>query len=161
MSGSQVTEGRFDIAGSKKLSFGVGRGGGLVEQSLWLSIQGKLGPNLTVEGTISDRGTATQTITRRPSEFEKISLRAYGPGFDSEFGDTELKQNDFVLFSMRRRLSGLRASGTSGSFYGGALLGERRGQFRNRQFYGEDGKQGPYFLGTGNRVAVVPGSESV
>lgn len=161
LTSSPVSEGRFDIAGSKKLSFGVGRGGGLVEQSLYLSIQGKIGPRLTIEGTISDRGTATQTITRRPSEFEKISLRAYGPGFDSEFGDTELKQDDFRLFGMRRRLSGLRASGTAGSLYGGALMGERRGQFRTLQLYGVDGKQGPYFLGTGNRVAVVPGSESV
>jgi len=153
---------RFDIAGSKKLSLGIGdNGGGLIEQSLYLSIRGDVGSDLKIEGTISDRGTATEAITRRTSEFDRLSLRAYGPGFESEFGDTELRRQDFQLFSMNRRISGMRAQAARSAFSGNGVLGRRRGEFRSRRFYGEDGKQGPYPLAAGNQIAVVPGTESV
>lgn len=161
-SSSTFEAGRFQIAGSKKLSLGIGdTDGGLIEQSLFLSIQGELGSGLTVEGTISDRSTATDAITRRVSEFDKLSLRAYGPGFHSEFGDTELEQKRYKLFSLRRRISGLRLEGSHAGLSGQGAMGRRRGEFRTRRFYGEDGKQGPYSLSTGNQVAVVAGSETV
>jgi hypothetical protein len=153
---------KLQVAGTKKFSFGVGQNrSGLVEQSLWLSIRGMVGPDLTIEGTISDRSIPTESITRTPSEFDKINLRAYGPGFRSEFGHTELRRDDFQLFNINRRLSGLSASGERGGLRGTGLMGERRGQFRSHRFYGTEGNQGPYSLATGNRVSVVPGSEAV
>ena len=152
----------FRVAGTKKLSFGVGENrSGLVEQSLWLSLSGRVGPDLVIEGTIADRSLPTEAITRTPSEFDKISLSARAPGFRSEFGDTEVRRTDFSLFSLSRRLSGLSASGEKGSIRANGLLGQRRGQFRTSRFYGREGNQGPYSLATGNRVALVPGSETV
>lgn len=150
------------VAGTKKLSFGVGENrSGLVEQSLWLSLSGRVGPDLDIEGTISDRSLPTESITRAPSEFDQISLKARAPGFRSEFGDTQVRQGEFNLFNLSRRLSGLSASGEKGSLRAGGLLGQKRGQFRTNRFYGLEGNQGPYSLATGNRVAVVPGSETV
>jgi hypothetical protein len=156
------TDERFEIAGSKKLSLGVGNdGGGLIEQSLSLSIRGEVGPNLKVEGSVTDRGTPAEAITRTASEFDKLSLRAYSPVFQAEFGDTELRRREFQLFSLDRRLSGLQAAASHRSIHGMGLLGQRRGEFRTRRFFGEEGKQGPYTLADANRVAVVPRSEKV
>jgi len=152
---------RLEILGSKKLSLGVGDGGGLIEQSLSLSIRGDLGPRLKIEGTVTDRGTATDAITRRPSEFDKLSLRAWGPGFETEFGDTRLRQANYRLFDIARRLSGLRGQIAHRSVSGSGALGRRRGEFTSLRFYGEEGRQGPYALAAGNKIAVVPGSETV
>jgi hypothetical protein len=52
-------------------------------------------------------------------------------------------------------------AGEKGSFRGNGLLGQRRGQFKTSRFYGTEGSQGPYSLASGNRVALVPGTESV
>jgi len=134
---------------------------GLVEQSLWLSLSGMVGPDLQIEGTIADRSIPTEALTRAPSEFDQISLSARAPGFRSEFGDTQLKRAEFSLFGLSRRLSGLSASGEKGSLRANGLVGQRRGQYRTARFYGTEGNQGPYSLATGNRVSVVPGSEIV
>jgi hypothetical protein len=155
------------IQGNKTLAVDFGSNqDAFLRQSLDLTVTGTLAPGVELTGVLSDRNTPlTETgSTRDLQSLDRLLIELRAPQGGAALGDVSLGLERGEFARIDRRLQGVRGEWSSGGLTGVAAAASAEGEFQRMQFYGIEGRQGPYTL-TGpsgeTGIAVVPGSESV
>jgi len=163
ISGQKGSE--LNISGAKRFSFLTQTSGNSqFEQSLELSVKGKLTEGVEVIGSVSDRGYNSEygTVNSRINELDKVNLTVRSQSFFAEVGNLELIRDSEYRSPILKQVSGLQARYRTDRFSGYGTVARPRGKFETTRFYGSDGTQGPYRVRAGNKIdPVVPNSETV
>lgn len=158
------TESDMTLSGSKSFRFSSSKSGNAgFNQTLDLNLSGHLAKNLTLKGTISDRGynPSYGTSNSRLNELDKINLRVESSNFSAQIGDIVVggKSGDKMR---EKKISGLDISARNKNMQIGMIAARPKGQFNSVSFFGVNNKQGPYQIkSNGARQAIIPGSETV
>ena len=160
---------RFNLklSGSKTVGTTAGTGRGLgVEQSLKISIAGKIAEDLEVSAFLTDDDLRVQPEgnTEELRHLEKVYVKVKSRHSEIQLGDftTGVDWSSFARFE--RELRGGTASlhlNERALLVGGGLA---KGRFKTVSFFGREGIQGPYELLSARRfngVVILPGSETV
>ena len=155
------------VGGSK--TFGITMGSDrdpTLEQSLRMSISGRITRDVTVNAYLSDQNTplVPEGDTEELRALDRVLIEIEGEGVAATMGDYELAIEGGSLGRLRRELSGAMVTADLRSVNVLAAGARLAGQFASLTFRGVNGKQGPYLLtdasgSTG--IAVVAGSERV
>ncbi|MEZ4649258.1 MAG: hypothetical protein R3E97_10870 [Candidatus Eisenbacteria bacterium] len=158
---------RLDIAGSKTFSVQVGSQQDLsLEQSLDLSINGRIGRNVTVRAVLTDRDTPLQPegTSAQLQDLDRVLVEVEGPKARMRLGDFETFLRPTPFTDYRRQLAGVEGAVDTGPARVLAIGATSPGAFASREFLGSEGVQGPYVLQrdiAGVADPIVAGSESV
>ncbi len=158
------TESDITLGGSKSFRFSSSKSGNAgFNQTLDLNLSGHLAKNLTLKGTISDRGynPSYGTSNSRLNELDKINLKVESPNFLAQIGDIVLRgtKNSGIR---EKKISGLDMSVHNKNMRLGITAARPKGQYNSVSFLGSENKQGPYQIKSqGARLAIIPGSETV
>lgn len=155
------------LSGSKTVGATAGTGRGLgVEQSLKISIAGKIAEDLEISAFLTDDDLRVQPEgnTEELRHLEKVYVRIESRHSEVQLGDfsTGIDWSSFARFE--RELRGGTANvhlGDRSLLLGGGLA---KGRFKTVSFFGREGVQGPYELLSARRfngVVILPGSETV
>jgi hypothetical protein len=158
---------RLRLSGSKTVGASAGTGKDLgIEQSLKVSIAGKIAEDLEVSAFLTDDDLRVQPEgnTEELRHLEKVYVQVRSRHSEVQLGDftTGLDWSSFAIF--QRELRGATAKLTFGDrvlLAGGGLA---KGRFKTVTFFGREGVQGPYELLSARRfnsVVILPGSETV
>jgi len=155
------------LSGSKTVGATAGTGRGLgVEQSLKISIAGKIAEDLEISAFLTDDDLRVQPEgnTEELRHLEKVYVKVKSRHSEVQLGDFATG-NDWSTFArFERELRGGTANvhiGDRSLFLGGGLA---KGRFKTASFFGREGVQGPYELLSARRfngVVILPGSETV
>ncbi len=149
---------------SKSLRFSTSKSGSSgFNQTLDLNLSGHLAKNLTLKGTISDRGynPSYGSSNSRLNELDKINLQIESPNFMAQVGDIVVGQKSDSK-ERQKKISGLNVSLHNDNMSVSMIAARPRGQFVSVSFLGVNDKQGPYQIKSeGVRLAIIPGSEMV
>ena len=126
------------ISGVKDFSFDMDRG---FDQGLRVRLGGEV-EGVGIEGTLSDKATASSTI--QISEVEKMNFRIFTDNFEGGLGNLSLK----LPFGIRDEIQGARLGIHTNNQENrvGFSYAINRGMNKRKRFNGEEGKQSPYFL---------------
>ena len=138
-----------------------------LESGLHFEISGQITDDIEVVASLTDRSTPIQPdgTTQTLREFDQVYIRLMHEMGMLQMGDIDMRldQSNFAVIDRRLQGVGLQADlNRFGSYQGSAAV--VRGQYREMQFTGEDGVQGPYRLsGAENEqfIIVLAGSERV
>jgi hypothetical protein len=155
------------LSGSKTVGATAGTGRGLgVEQSLKISISGKIAEDLEISAFLTDDDLRVQPEgnTEELRHLEKVYVQVKSRHSEVQLGDFATG-NDWSSFArFARELRGGTANvhlGDRSLLVGGGLA---KGRFKTVSFFGRDGVQGPYELLSARRfngIVILPGSETV
>ncbi|MEO9533798.1 MAG: hypothetical protein ABJG68_02285 [Crocinitomicaceae bacterium] len=172
-----------DLFGSSKLSkqgsisrgVTVGNAQNLSLQStLNLQLDGQIGPNLFMTGSISDNNVPFQPDgnTQKLQEFDQVYLKVYNDDFAVIGGDFWLRKPEGYFLNYTKRTQGVSVEayhdmdvvGMKGQAKHKISGAFSRGKFARNVIQGVEGNQGPYRL-TGNDnepfIIVLAGTEKV
>lgn len=138
-----------------------------LESGLQFEVNGQITDDIEVVASLTDRSTPIQPdgTTQTLREFDQVYIRLKHDSGMLQMGDidTRLDRSNFAVIDRRLQGLGLEADlARYGNYEGSAAV--VRGQYREMQFTGEDGVQGPYRLsGADNEpfIIVLAGSERV
>lgn len=159
---------RLQRSGSLRRGFVAGTNQDLsLESGLNFDISGHITDDIEVVASLTDRSTPIQPdgTTQTLREFDQVYIRLMHEMGMMQMGDIDIRldQSNFAVIDRRLQGVGLQADlNRYGSYEGSAAV--VRGQYREMQFTGEDGVQGPYRLsGSDNEqfIIVLAGSERV
>ena len=162
-----LSEARLDIAGSKTFSVQVGSQQDLsLEQSLDLSINGRIGRNVTVRAVLTDRDTPLQPegTSAQLQDLDRVLVEVEGPRARMRLGDFETALRPTPFTDYRRQLAGVEGAVDTGPVRFQAMGATSPGTFLSREFLGVEGVQGPYTLQrdvAGLSDPIVAGSETI
>ena len=144
------------------------------QSTLNLQLNGVIGPNLFIKGSISDNNIPFQPSgnTQKLQEFDQVFLQIYNDNFAVTGGDFWLKKPTGYFLNYNKRSQGLsvdynylsnniKNSPKISHKIGGAFS---RGKFARNIIQGVEGNQGPYKLtGVENEqnIIVLAGTEAV
>jgi len=137
-----------------------------LESGLQFELNGQLTDDVSINASLTDRSIPIQPdgSTQNLREFDRVFIELQAPSTTLQMGDVDLSLQQSEFAKINRRLQGANAQlSTSAGVYNGALS-VARGSFRQVNFLGQDGVQGPYRLtGDGGEefVTVLAGSEQV
>ncbi|MEW5994148.1 MAG: hypothetical protein AB1744_07105, partial [Candidatus Zixiibacteriota bacterium] len=156
---------QISITGAKSFVFSArSAGASNFSQTLDLHLEGTLAPGIEVTGTVSDRGydPAYGPSNSRLSELDRINLMLKSPLVSAQVGDMTVGSRFDTRLHADKRVSGAAVTVHTDRWYAEALAARPRGRFETVRFFGSDGLQGPYRIGSGSSPApIVPGSEQV
>jgi len=159
------TDSQLTISGNKTISISISNEKEFqLDQALYLRIFGKVSDNLNVEAQLTDSESpiTPEGDSREISTLDQVFFRLFGKQYEIAFGDLEMEMSRTNFVNFTPKFEGLKAgwSGQNG-FYG--ALAVSKGKKTRIEFYGVNGKQGPYYLSVNDNrgVLVVPGSEKV
>ena len=153
--------------GSVYRSFSISPlGGSEFTSGLRMQIQGQLSDSMQVSGILSDESSPIQPEgnTQSLDEIDQVYLQIYHPQFQMNAGDIDLNYQHGKYMNISKRLIGLKNNFNIKKWSGSAVYAQSKGHFRQIEFKGNEGKQGPYFLDSksGNRnIIVQSGTERV
>ena len=159
---------RLQRSGSLRRGVVVGTNQDLfLESGLNFEISGHITDDIEVVASLTDRSTPIQPdgTTQTLREFDQVYIRLMHEMGMMQMGDIDIRldQSNFAVIDRRLQGVGLQADlNRYGTYEGSAAV--LRGQYREMQFTGEDGVQGPYRLsGADNEqfIIVLAGSERV
>ena len=138
-----------------------------LESGLNFEISGQITDDIEVVASLTDRSTPIQPdgTTQTLREFDQVYIRLQHEMGLLQMGDIDMRldRSNFAVIDRRLQGVGLQADlNRYGNYEGSAAV--VRGQYREMQFNGEDGVQGPYRLsGADNEqfIIVLAGSERV
>ena len=156
------------IGGSKTfgLEFGTRRDAKLT-QSLDLTIRGQLAPQVQVRAVLTDRSTPLQPegTTAELEDLDQVLIEVTSPWGEMRLGDVEVQQSALQFAAHQRAMEGLRVrAGRARGPQGTGAVGRGLGRAVSLEFFGTEGKQGPYRLLErlpGEDAVIVAGSERV
>lgn len=169
------SESQLNKQGSISRGVSVGNAQNLSFQStLNLQLNGKIGPDLFIKGSISDDNIPFQPDgnTQKLQEFDQVFLQIYNDDFSVIGGDFWLKKPQGYFLNYQKRSQGLsveykhgiakaKINPTISHKLSGAFS---RGKFSRNIIQGIEGSQGPYRLfGENNEqnIIILAGTESV
>jgi hypothetical protein len=157
----------LDVSGSKTFGIEVGNRRDLkLRQSLDLRLSGKVTHDVSLLAVLSDQDVPFQPEgnTAELSELDKVLIEIKSPRAGASLGDVGFGVSGLEFLQLERELQGFTGQATLGDGTVRGAVASAKGEFTTRQFFGQDGKQGPYRLTdrTGNSdIVVVAGSEKV
>lgn len=143
---------------------------GSVQSSLDLELSGNLSDDLTIKAAISDNNVPIETdgYTQKLQDFDKVYVEIANKNSKVRAGHIDINQTEDFYNRFSQKVTGLQLStrlenenSTTDIFATGSVT---RGEFKEIDFIGKDGNQGPYRLtGQNNElyVIVLSGSEKV
>jgi len=164
---AEEAAGRLNVHGSKSVRVSSGNRRELtVDQTLRLSISGKLTRDISVQATLSDDNlpVVPEGNTEELRDVDKILIELRAPTWQATLGDFVAERSGTVFGDYRRKLQGVSFVVEPGTVGAEALAGSPRGVYRTLQIRGEEANQGPYRLGAGDvgsNLFIVAGSEKV
>jgi len=167
---AESVPGRFPglrFGGSKTFDVNVGSDRETaLNQTLRLSITGKMTEDITLNASISDQNIpiSPEGDTRELEELDRVFIELRGSRFSIDMGDTDLRNEAGRWLSYERRLSGARAAVRAGGveLFGSGAVSE--GRHMSVTITPIEGTQGPYRLITerGDRtISLIPGTETL
>jgi hypothetical protein len=137
-----------------------------LRQSLDLAVSGTLAPGVQITGVLTDRSVplTESGATQDLQALDRVLLEVRSPNAVAALGDVDLSLQRSDFARIQRRVQGVRGDFRAGGFSGTVAAASAQGEYHRMQFYGTDGRQGPYALTdrSGRTGApVVPGSEVV
>jgi hypothetical protein len=155
------------IQGNKTIAVDFGSNqDAFLRQSLDLAVSGALAPGVEITGVLSDRNTplTASGSTQDLQSVDRLLIEVRAPRGGAALGDVALSLDHGEFGRLDRRLQGVRGEWSAAGLTGVAAAASAEGEFHRLQFFGVEGRQGPYLL-TGPSgelgIAVVPGSEAV
>jgi len=164
-SASDVSD--LDISGSKTFGVEMGNRRDLkLQQSLDLRLTGKVSKDVSLLAILSDQDLPFQPEgnTAELEDLDRILVRLESPRAGASLGDVSLSATGLSFLDLHREVEGFSGNASLGDAKAQGTVARAKGEFASREFFGEDGKQGPYRLSdrTGNTdIVVVAGSEKV
>lgn len=164
--GESETQG-LSISGSKTFGIEVGSRQDLkLSQSLDLRLTGQVSHDVSLLAILSDQDIPFQPQgnTAELSELDKVLVELRAPHTGAKLGDLDLTTGNMDFLTIRRDLEGFSGEATTGRVTTRGVVASAKGEFTSRQFFGQDGKQGPYRLTdrTGaTDIVIVAGSEKI
>ena len=158
---------RLRLSGNKTVGFSMGSGKGLgIDQSLKVTMSGKLAPDLEVRAYLSDDNFPVQPQgnTEELTHLDKISVQVISRHTETNLGDFATAQgwSEFARFERELRGAAVKVAARGQEVSAGA--GIAKGRYQTVSFFGSDGVQGPYELLPARRfngVIILPGTETV
>lgn len=146
-----------------------------LQQSLNLALAGQITSDVEIKALLSDQNlpVSSDGNTKRFDELDKLSLSLSSSVFNAVLGDIQQQAGEpvqsnqlsgYQFFSYSKRLKGVQSSYNKGNLGVDVTVADSKGRNSSFQFYGEDGKQGPYLLKTTDgkaMVNIIPASEKV
>ena len=155
------------VTGNKTIAvdFGTSQDAAL-RQSLDLAVSGQLAPEVTLTGVLSDRNTplSAEGGTQELQALDRVLIELRGPRASASLGDIGVAFREGEFARVERRVQGVRADWAGSNLAGAGAAASETGEYHRLQFFGADGRQGPYLLTdrSGNPgISVVAGSEIV
>jgi hypothetical protein len=162
-----VTAGeKINLTGSKTISISIANNEDFdLKQSLFLKLDGELGPDMKIEAQLSDSQSpiTPEGDSRELSSLDQVFIRLYGKHYEFAFGDLDMKFTNTRLIDYTTKFEGLKISYYAKNNIQGAYA-LSKGKKADVTLQGIEGKQGPYYLIVANNptgVLVVSGSEEV
>lgn len=155
------------ISGSKTVGFDIGSGKGLgIDQSLRVSVAGRIAKDLEVEAFLTDDDLPVQPEgnTEELKHLDRVTIAVQSRRATVKLGDFTDGLGWSRYTAYERELRGAHALldlGGTRLFAGGGIT---KGRFETASFRGREGVQGPYELLPARRfnsVIVLPGTERV
>ncbi|MCD6379492.1 hypothetical protein J7M07_03500, partial [bacterium] len=158
---------RFNVSGSKSVGFSVGSKRGLgIDQSMNVTLSGKLAKDLEVKAFLSDDNLPVQTEgnTEELKRLDRISVSIKSKHAEVSLADFTMGMDwsEFSTFSRDLRGGEIKIDVRGQKLVAGG--GIAKGRFETMEIRGKEGIQGPYELLPARRfngVIIIPGSESV
>lgn len=145
-----------------------------LQSTLNLQLDGQIGPNLFMTGSISDNSIPFQPEgnTQKLQEFDQVKLKVYNDDFAVIGGDFWLRKPEGYFLNYTKRTQGVSVEayhpmdvvGLKGQATHKVSGAFSRGKFSRNIIQGVEGNQGPYRLrGTENEpfIIVLAGTEKV
>ena len=143
---------------------------GSVQSSLDLELNGKLSEDITIKAAISDNNVPIETdgYTQKLQDFDRVFIELSNKNSKVRAGHIDINHQNDYYNKFSQKVTGLQIStqlqsenSTTDIFATGSVS---RGLFREIDFIGVNGNQGPYRLSGSNNelyVIVLSGSEKV
>ena len=155
------------IQGNKTIAVDFGSNqDAFLRQSLDLAVSGALAPGVELTGVLSDRNTPLTSAgsTRDLQSLDRLLIELRAPQGGASLGDVALALDHGEFSRIERRVQGVRGEWSHGNVSGVAAAASAQGEYQRMEFFGVEGRQGPYRLngadGTSG-ISVVAGSEVV
>ncbi|MEK7823713.1 MAG: hypothetical protein AAB290_01580 [Candidatus Eisenbacteria bacterium] len=155
------------LSGNKTIAVDFGSSqDAFLRQSLDLAVSGTLAPGVELTGALSDRNTPLSAAgaTQDLQSLDRVLIELKAPGGSAALGDVTLKLQRGEFARLERRLQGARGEWRGLGFTGVVAAASAQGEFHTLQFFGVEGRQGPYPLtdrGGSPLISVVAASEVV
>ncbi len=162
-----VDAAHLQISGTKTFSVEVGTAQDLaLKQSLDLSVNGQITRDVSVKAILTDRQTPLQPdgTSTQLDNLDRVLVQVEGPSASMTLGDYHLVLPQSEFANLDRQLEGVRAEAEPGKTGFLAAAATSPGTYLSQEIIGEEGKQGPYQLGTGvsySSGVIVAGSERI
>ena len=145
-----------------------------VNSNLDLQISGRLSKKVQLRASITDSNIPLQEngYTQRLDEFDRVFIEMFSDKWSVTAGDINLQNTESQFLRFNKKVAGLQLDvnlendeNDMNLFASGALV---RGQYKENQFIGQEGNQGPYKITGSNPtslaeqyILLISGSERV
>ncbi|MBI5711568.1 MAG: hypothetical protein HZC42_14885 [Candidatus Eisenbacteria bacterium] len=157
----------LSVSGNKTVAVEFGSSqDAFLRQSLDLAVSGTLAPGVQLTGVLSDRNLPLTAAgsTQDLQALDRVLIELTAPRGSVALGDVPLVLGQGEFARLERRVQGVRGEWSRGGFRGSVAAASAQGEYFRVQFYGVEGRQGPYLLTDrdGNTgISVVANSEVV
>jgi hypothetical protein len=153
-------------SGSKTVSVETGTLTDLsINQSLNLSIGGKIGDAVDVRGVLTDKdmSLSRNTATSKIRDLDRVFMEVRSPGAYARVGDLEIDEAPGELLKFKRSMTGFLADASHGSKDIALSGATSRSTYRSAELTGREGIAGPYAVRDpdGGVAEIVRNTESV
>jgi hypothetical protein len=155
------------LTGNKTIAVDFGSSqDAFLRQSLDLAVSGTLAPGVELTGALSDRNTplGTAGATQDLQSLDRVLIELKAPRGRAALGDVTLDLRQGEFSRLERRLQGVRGEWGGRGFTGIVAAATAQGERHTLQFFGIEGRQGPYQLTDRSGsplISVVAASEVV
>ncbi|MCB5250104.1 MAG: hypothetical protein RBS16_00920 [Candidatus Cloacimonadales bacterium] len=161
-----TNDSKFTISGSKTFSVMVGNQDDFsINQSMYLKLFGEISDNVYIDAQLNDSQSpiTPEGNTKELSNIDEIYFRLYGKQYEIAFGDLEIEYNDTKFINYLNKFEGVKAKYFEQNEVQAAIA-VSKSKASEMEFYGVDGKQGPYYLkptGAYTNVKIMSGTEVI
>jgi len=157
---------KISVKGSKTISVSIGNKDDLsINQSMDLKINGEISENVNIDAQLNDSQSpiTPEGNTRELSNLDQIYFRLYGKQYELAFGDLEIQYDNTKFINYLNKFEGVKAHYFNKNKVQTAIA-LSKSTSAEIEFYGVDGKQGPYYLrpsGAYTNVKIISGTEII
>ena len=136
-----------------------------INQSMYLKLFGEISDNVYIDAQLNDSQSpiTPEGNTKELSNIDEIYFRLYGKQYEIAFGDLEIEYNDTKFINYLNKFEGVKAKYFEQNEVQAAIA-VSKSKASEMEFYGVDGKQGPYYLkptGAYTNVKIMSGTEVI
>ncbi len=157
---------KLNISGNKTFSISVSNQDDVnINQSLYLKLDGEISENVRIEAQLNDSQSplSSEGDTKELSSLDQVYFKVFSPHYEIAFGDLELKYDNTKFINYLNKFEGMKLSYHNiNSVQGAIALSKSKNS--DIEFFGSDGKQGPYYLkpdGSAYNVKILSGTEEI